>query len=626
MRMAIAVRHYDGASGADSDLERLAAWLIVVTTSALGISVAVEWVLEALLNEEHLPRLFSICLWTRVSLATIDVAAVLMCRGVRVVARQTFLQIVRTKTAWVFIIVLTVLLVVLPHHIEGDGTLAGRVRAFLSYSTTFTAVTLSVLTIFLAIDVVTGDVRFKTVFSVVCKPVPRWQYILGRWLGVAMLSVVLLLIAAVDIHIVVQDLRQGKWINPQDRLAVETEIFTARERIRPVSIEDKLDARIEKRIAKFKADSPADYERALASMATKYGDGEGAVEGYIAEIRKQELQRIQSVGPGGTMAWEFEGIEVSGESRTGRVTVLETPWKRADLVRFEGDRALVARLLYRGPVRVGNTEGVVARIGETYFDVMFSMSDARAPEIGGLKSGDEIDILIDPTFQLSFKAKASSKLPGGVIKSSWHIWNRQTGLRFVQLKREDPPKMFVTLVIPGRAVTDDGKTHVRFFNQSPSSITILRADVSVLARVGGFDANFVRVMFLIGCQMMFLAALGVLAGSFVSFPVACLLVFGLLPFSLARGFLTKALKMPRAGWGQADPFTMIGHVALEIMSVPLPDFAMTNRSDALVDGMVVSWSSMASTAGFVVGVQTAVLLALACLIFSKRELAAVQVA
>ena len=99
--------------------------------------------------------------------------------GLWTVARQTFARIVRTKTAWVFILVLSGLLIVLPYSIEGDGTLAGKIRAFLSYSTGITAVMLSVLTIFLAVDIVSSDVRRKTVFSVVCKPVARWQYILG---------------------------------------------------------------------------------------------------------------------------------------------------------------------------------------------------------------------------------------------------------------------------------------------------------------------------------------------------------------------------------------------------------------------------------------------------------------
>ena len=443
-----------------------------------------------------------------------------------------------------------------------------------------------------------------------------------------MLDALLLLIASADIYMVAQHLRAGKWHDPRDSLAVETEVFAARARIRPVGFEDELDEQVENRIGKFMKENPADYERIMNEMTLRYGGEEAGRKKFIEGIEKEERLKMQSVGPGGRMKWHFEGIEVAGESLTGRVKVVEVPWQaeRPDLIRFEGDRSLVGRLLHRGPVRVGNTEAVVARVGDTSFDAVFAMEDALGPEIARLKPGSTIDILIEPTFQLTFKAKASSRLPGNVMKSAWYVRNPTTGLRCLYLNRKDPPRMFVTLAVPGRAVSEDGKTTASFWNLSGSSITILQDDVSVLCRVGGFTGNFVRVMFLILCQLMFLAALGVLAGSFLSFAVACVLAFGVLPFSLARRFLTEAVKLPKGGFAEADPFAMMGYVVMKIMSVPLPDFATTNRSDALVDGMVVTWSGMAATAGFVVAVQTAVVLALACLIFTKRELAAVQTA
>jgi len=547
--------------------------------------------------------------------------------GLWSVARQTFFQIVRTKTAWVFILVLTVLLVALPHNIEGDGTLAGKIRAFLSYSTTVTAITLSILTLLLAVDVVASDVRRKTVFSVVCKPVARWQYILGRWVGIVMLDGLLLVIAAVDIYMVSQDLRGGQWRSPMDRLAVETEVFTARARIKPVSIDEEVARRTRRRIETFRRGNPDEYERVMGAMISRYGDEQTGLEKYRENIARQERKMMESVGPGGTLTWTFEGLHVEGESLTGTATVLEPPpgWERKDLLRFEADRALVGRLLYRGPVRIGSIEAIVAHIGDRYFDAAFTLADAARPEVARLKPGSTVDILIDPTLQLSFKAKAGAKLPGNLINNSWHVSTPDGKLRCYYLNREDPPNMAITIAVPGRAIRG-GKTVARFFNQSPASITILHDDVSVLTRVGNFTGNFVRVMILILCQLMFLAALGVLAASFLSFPVACVLAFGLLPFSLARGFLNEALKMPRGGWGDADVITLMGHVALKIMSVPLPDFAKTNRSDALVDGMAVTWSSLGETVGFVVAIQAAVILALACLIFTKRELAAVQVA
>ncbi len=552
-------------------------------------------------------------------------------RGIWTVARQTLAQILRTKTAWVFILVLAAFLVVLPGGLQGDGTLAGRIRAYLSYSTTIIALTLSVLTVFLAVDVVSSDVRNRTVFSVVTKPVGRWQYVLGRWLGVVLLDALLLAVAAADVYVVAQSMRRERTSadDPLDGLAVESEVFTARARIAPVSIDDKLTARVRARIAKFREENPTEFERELGARGGAR-DEQAALDAYYREIYKQESQKSQTVGPFRSMRWDFENIELAGQPATGTVKVTEvigqvgTMWH----VRFGGPDSLIRKLVYRGPVQVGGAEAQVRDLTEG-FVAAFMLDDAgENTKIGRLDVGDTIDVRLDPTLQLSFKARsAGGKLPGGKMKTSWTIRNRTGPVTVYYVNRSDPPRMIRTLVVPGRAVDDNSEMTVQVLNLNPASLRILRDDVSVLYRVGSFEGNFFRVMVLVLGQLMFLAALGVMAGSFLSFPVACVLAFGVLPFSLGRQFLTESVKLPRGGGlADADPITAVGHIILKVMGTILPDFNATNRGDALVDGMSVAWSEVASSMGLAVCVPTVVLLALAMLIFTKRELAGVQVA
>ena len=551
-------------------------------------------------------------------------------RGIWTVARQTLAQILRTKTAWVFILVLAVLLVVLPHGLQGDGTLAGRIRAYLSYSTTIIALTLSVLTVFLAVDVVSSDVRNRTVFSVVTKPVGRWQYVLGRWGGVVLLDALLLTIAAADVYIVAQSLRNQRTRadDPLDGLAVESEVFTARARIAPMSIEDKLKDRVGARIAKFREDNPVEFQRELGARGADR-DEQGALDAYYNEIYKQELQKSQTIGPFRTMRWDFENIALAGRPATGTVTVAEIIGEVGTRthIRFEGPELLIRKLVYRGPVQIGGAEAQVRDLSAG-FVAAFMLDDAgENTKIGRLKVGDTIGVRIDPTLQVSFKARsAGGKLPGGKMQTSWTVQNRTDAVTVYYPNRSDPPRMVRTLVVPGRAVDKKGQMTVAVLNQNPASLRILRDDVSVLYRVGSFEGNVFRVMLLILGQLMFLAALGVMAGTFLSFSVGCVLAFGVLPFSLGRKFLTDSVKLPRGGWAEADPITAVGHVILKAMGTVLPDFAATNRSDALVDGMVVTWSDVGAAMGVAVCIQTVILLALATLIFTKRELAGVQVA
>jgi hypothetical protein len=132
-------------------------------------------------------------------------------------------------------------------------------------------------------------------------------------------------------------------------------------------------------------------------------------------------------------------------------------------------------------------------------------------------------------------------------------------------------------------------------------------------------------MLLIMLQLAFLAAVGVFAGSFLSFPVACLVGLATLPVSMARGFLSQSLQI-RPGLGSGmEVLTLIGGWAFRVVRVLLPDFSQTSPSQSLVGGEHISWEFIARLGLLMLIVRAGLVLASACLIFHKRELARVQV-
>ena len=54
------------------------------------------------------------------------------------IARHTFAQCLRMRVAAAFLLLLAAMLGALPLMMKGDGTLAGQIRTFLSYSTSLT--------------------------------------------------------------------------------------------------------------------------------------------------------------------------------------------------------------------------------------------------------------------------------------------------------------------------------------------------------------------------------------------------------------------------------------------------------------------------------------------------------
>lgn len=579
-------------------------------------------------------------------------------QGIRAVARQTLAQCLRMKIAVVFIALLVLMLLLVSTQMKGDGTLAGLIRTFLSYSTGIMGIILSVVTILIGASLVSNDIQKKTIFSVTTKPVARWQYIVGRWLGLVAMSGALLLVSAGVIYVVSQQMRSqgevsGQEVTPIDRLAVESEVFAARSRVAPEPLRDRVDAEIKQRVAKLMADGTT-FERTLNDWRMKTnGSDEAALAGIEQEIRRQvetSAQTAQAMvnadrdenpsagGNGGagiaptTLRWAFTGILRGGNDITGRATVMdkqqvpgvkgakgETVWR----VRLKAPRELLGQLVYAGPVRASNLDGMVFMITPEWFAAEIVRNGASAPILDQLNEGSEVRLTIEPTVQLTFRA---TPVDGAIdsISGFWTATNPETGMGF-PFYRQVAPKVQSTITVSAKAISADGRMFVEFVNMTGSAVTILEKDVGVLYRTGGFEGNFVRAMSLIFLQLVFLAAIGVFTGSFLSFPVACLVSFAVLPFSYARGFLTEATLPQAAGGDSPETWLTLGRYVLKVMELVLPDLARTSPSDSLVAGTNLSWGFVGETTFLQVAVRTLLVLAIACWFFHKRELARVQV-
>ncbi len=538
------------------------------------------------------------------------------------VARHTFKQCLRMKIAGLFMLLLAVTLVALPFGMKGDGTLGGQIRSFLSYGPGLTAMLLSLMTVFLSAGIVSSDIRDKQIFSVATKPVPRWQYIFGRWLGLLLLNAMLLSAASVGIYGMARYLRTRPALNSEDRRAVETEVFAARMDIRPAPLD--LQANLDRRVDELRQSGR--LKSALeAYLAKTDGDMRLAEKLLDAELTSQVSKKMQSVGPNESMVWNFTGIDVEGSQTLGSGQVQQIDPERG-LVMILADTEIVGNLVRSGPVSINGIDGKVMRRGADGFVVRFTPEDMTSSTISTLKPGRSVEVLAYPTIQLTYKANASGVYKGDPFPSYWRITNPQTGLVFAE-QRNDRNEARATMTLSARLVSDAGGLEVRYVNLpyangEGQSVTILTSDVAVLYSVGDFDGNFFRGMGLILAQLSFLAALGVTAGSLFSFPVACLSCFAMLPFQMGREFLIDSVKL-RPG---AEGITRyLSQYMVRIMNALLPDFSATSPVESFVKGMHISWQDLGWTYFETVLVQTVVLLMVACILFRRRELARVQV-
>jgi hypothetical protein len=548
------------------------------------------------------------------------------------VARQTFAQCLRTKIGGIFIILLAIAMLVTPMlNSDQHVPLADRIRAFLSYSLGAATVLISVVTVFLSTGVVSSDVEGKQVFLLAVKPLARWQYILGRWLGVVMLDVILVGVSGLTVYLIAQHMRSQLAINSNDRRAVETELFSARRRIGPdmenihKEVERQIDAKIEELKRQGGYDAAIQIFQPLAG-----GDVRRAEQLLREEDRKQIMGKYQSAAPRKSLTWIFKDIDVAGNAVAGEGAVMAIDRNRG-LMEVEAPSDMLGMLLADRPVNVNGVDGRVVRIGPNYFDAKFPLREMTNGSLAKVALQSKVAVRLDPVLQITYKPASLKSTNGQPLQSLWFVQTPQPEdphkppkyIYREMIERQDPTSLPATLTVTSRLVDPDGRLEVVYLNEPTpalaTTVSIRETDISVLYRVGSFEGNFLRGLVMIMVQLMFIAALGTFAGSFLGFAVASLLVFVLLPFGLAQTWLQTA-----AGSMEPGVIAWFSQVVMFIGSLLVADLEKLSPASSLVGGLIISWDFAGLRVALYALAGTGALLGLACAIFHKRELAKVQ--
>src|SRR3990172_935937 len=106
---------------------------------------------------------------------------------------------IRMKIALVFLLLIGAVVLGLPFSVAGDSSLTGAVQSFLSYGLSATGLLLGMLTIFMSRSL-SDELVHRQIFLVVTKPIPRWQYVVGKWLGITLLNAAFLTCSGLTIY------------------------------------------------------------------------------------------------------------------------------------------------------------------------------------------------------------------------------------------------------------------------------------------------------------------------------------------------------------------------------------------------------------------------------------------
>lgn len=273
---------------------------------------------------------------------------------------------------------------------------------------------------------------------------------------------------------------------------------------------------------------------------------------------------------------------------------------------FEGmpKEAVVARLTQQKRL-----EKRAAAVGQ---DLLWEFSDVR---------------LADPNGSLfvRFKVEASANPVDEQVYSKWMIGDLrqlqtgvQTGTPIYREARKDAIRTQHEIEVPGAVVAKDGYLAVAFLNDLPNESVVIfpiQDGFEVLYKAEGFLPNFLKAVLLIFVRLVFLAALGIFAASFLSLPVAVLLCLVVFVTGTASGFVLESFTYLGQGLSLVYSYT------LKVLVQVLPQFDRINPSGFLVAGRLIPWSLVAWVGGGVLMVKAIALLALGLWIFRSREIA-----
>jgi len=203
------------------------------------------------------------------------------------------------------------------------------------------------------------------------------------------------------------------------------------------------------------------------------------------------------------------------------------------------------------------------------------------------------------------------------------------------------PDTFHEITIPapqtaGQAGGDlydkDGMLTVVFYN--PNNVAILfppNEGMEVLYPEGTFAVNFARGLGMIFCWMALLAALGMAAASFLSFPVAAFFSLAMMIVVFSSGTMAEAVDVGTVV-GSNDESGSLGHSFADSFLIPsfkgmlaIIDLAKNfSPIDSLSTGRSITWSDLGLAFVQVVLLLGGVFAITGIVMFSRRELATAQ--
>jgi hypothetical protein len=247
------------------------------------------------------------------------------------------------------------------------------------------------------------------------------------------------------------------------------------------------------------------------------------------------------------------------------------------------------------------------------------------------------NFLRDQPLQLRVKFNAAQRNASGTYVALWQVGDPNiANPTTANLWQSEPmslaPDTFHEFQIPPNLFDAKGVLTIVFLNRNGTSLLFpLEDGMEVLYPQGSFALNFARGLGIIFCWLALMAALGLTAASFLSFPVATFFSLALLAVALSGGTLAETIDAGSVAAGNEET-GVPGHSGADAFLIPMYKGILAvvqlvqNYSpiDALSTGRSIPWSELGAAFAQIVLLLGGVVALAGIILFGRRELATAQ--
>jgi hypothetical protein len=234
-----------------------------------------------------------------------------------------------------------------------------------------------------------------------------------------------------------------------------------------------------------------------------------------------------------------------------------------------------------------------------------------------LEDGAELDV---PTY--SFAGLGSARSSGGnlTLRYEFHIGRSESTDHYPvifnfpdigqQIEQIYVPAQWHSVLVPSSWVNDDGELKVQIlnggFSQSPSETTLMffangatlffdPDGFEVMWQASTFETNFLRAMLINLIKLSFLGMLGIVAATFLSFPIAVMLAFTVFAGGSLAPFISMSMDQFRIDYEAIFPVRAAQWLIIIIAQSAewlLRPFGEASPNSRVIEGRLVPWGGV----------------------------------